>query len=506
MYITQVDLDILRQSTQEVHLKVELLNRQFRVLDSLEGLIINDELSCVNDSTQRRTYTCDLVLTDSSFAIGRDKKIWLDKRLRVYYGVRSLRTQEIVWYMVGTFLYVDMSYRTSHTERNLSLTCADMMAEYDGTLNGQVGGYGSSNTSSGNVAQGLTIPAGEDIRKSVLALIDDAQITKYVVEDIKKEIPYDLEFQTGVTYCEAWTQICELYDSWEFFFDVDGTFIWREIPNCANAPVMLDDSTLHSLVVDESVDASFTEIANVTEVWGKVLELENDDRYADTSTYSSNIYRVNFNYYSSWDDVDNLTQFGVKILVTNSANPKFSINGYAAIPIYDGDGNPLKANVLKANTAYVFRYRRLTVNESGISSALFLLGQYQCYGKYVENSKECPFSVQNLGYEIMQSLDYSGLSDDAACYNQAEYLTYASTAMMDTVTLTTTVIPWLEVNTKVSYTPHYNGETNQYIVKNFSWSTGTGTMTLTLYKFLESFSFVYNRRKQKNSEVKYYGI
>ena len=146
----------------------------------------------------------------------------------------------------------------------------------------------------------------------------------------------------------------------------------------------------------------------------------------------------------------------------------------------------------------MFRYRRLTVNETGVLSGLFLLGQYQCYGKYIENSDECPFSVKNLGYEIMKAVDYQNLSDDAACYNQAEYLAYASTAMMDTVTLNTLIIPWLEVNTKVRYTPKYNNETNQYITKNFSWSTGTGTMTLTLYKFLESFSFVYNRRNQKN--------
>ncbi|MGL5434286.1 MAG: DUF5048 domain-containing protein [Lachnospiraceae bacterium] len=493
--ITQEDLNLLRQSTQQIFLKVELLNKQFKTLDSLEGVIQSDQFNCTNDSSQRRSYICDLIITDSSFTIGYDKKIWLDKRLRVYYGIKSLRTGEIVWYRIGTFLYTDMSYKVSGTERTLSLTCADLMAEYDGTLNGQVGGYGSANAESSNTAQGLTLPAGQDIRTSIIALLKEAGIESYTVENINKEVPYDLEFQTGVTYCEIWTSLCELYDTWEFFFDTDGTFIWREIPNCADTPVTLDDTVMQHLVIDESASASFSNINNVTEVWGKVLELENEDRYADTSTYSGNTYRVSFDYYNSWDDVDNLTQFGIKICADNLASPLFSVNGYAAIHIYDGNGNPLAAGSLKANTAYVFRYRRLTVDENGISAALYLLSQYQCYGKYVENSEDCPYSVKNLGYEIMQALDYNGLSDDAACYNQAEYLTYASTAMMDTVTLTTLVIPWLEVNTKISYTPHYNHETSQYIVKNFSWSAGTGTMTLTLYKFLESFSFVYNRRK-----------
>ncbi|PNV62847.1 hypothetical protein C0033_07465 [Clostridium sp. chh4-2] len=499
--VTQTDLNLLKQSTQEIFLKVELLNQKYKILDSLEGVIINDNFSVNNDSVQRRSYTCDLHVTDSSFMIGSDKKIWLDKKLRVYYGIKSLRENKIIWYRIGTFVYVSMNYKYSQTERTLSLTCADLMAEYDGTLNGQLAGYDPSAPDSEDIAHKLTIPAGQDIRTSVISLLKTAQIENYFVEDIKKEVPYDLEFNTGTTYCEIWTKLRDLYDAWEFFFDADGTFIWREIPNCLTDNISFDDSLLQNIVIDESASLSFDNIYNVTEVWGKVLELENKDCYAKSSVYTGNVYHINFDFYSSWDDIDHLTQIAVKICSDNLDSPQFSINNYSPIPIFDGNGNPLKANSLKSDTTYVFRYRRLTADESGISSALFLLGQYQCYGKYVETSDLCPFSVQNLGYEIAQSLDYDTLSDDAACYNQAEYLTYSTTAMMDTLTLTTLVIPWLEVNTKVEYTPKYSNEKNQYIIKSFSWSTGAGTMTLTLYKFLESFSFVSNRRNQnKNKE------
>jgi hypothetical protein len=192
--------------------------------------------------------------------------------------------------------------------------------------------------------------------------------------------------------------------------------------------------------------------------------------------------------------VDNLTQLAFKVTEEHSDAPRFTINSFSpAIPIYDGDGNPLKAGTLKKNTVYVFRYRRFTQSDT-TPGALYLLGQFQCYGKYVETSRECPFSVTNLGYEIPQSLDYSTLSDDAACYNQAQYLTYQSTAMKDTIQLTSLVIPWLEVNTKIEYTPKYNHVTSQYIVKNISWSTGDGTMNMTLYRFLESFSYVYHNK------------
>ncbi len=491
--ISQTDLSLLRQGTQEIYLKVELLNSNMKILDSLEGQIVNDNYSQDNESIQRRSYNFDLIVLNSSFIIGKDKKIWSDKRIRVFYGIKSIRTKEIIWYQLGVFCYISMKYAFSSTEKKLSVACADLMALYDGTLNGQIHGYGSSNNSPDYAIKNLTLPAGEDIRSSVIAILKDAGIDRYIVEDIGKPIPYDLTFETGSTYADIWTKIRDLYDSWEYYFDADGTFIWRQIPTCLEDPVVLNDITMQDIVVSESADTKFDGIYNVTEIWGKVLELESDDRYAETSIYNDNTYRIIFDMYTSWDSIDNLTQLAFKVSAVNEAAPNFTINNYSPIPIYDGNGKPLKAGNLLKDNIYVFRYRRISTEHN----ALFLLGQFQCYGKYVEESVDCPFSTTNLGYEISQSLDYSSLSDNAACFNQAEFLTYKSTAMMDTINLTTLVVPWLEVNTKIEFTPKYNNLTNQYIVKNLSWSTGNGTMSVTLYKFLESFSYVY---KQKNNE------
>lgn len=496
--ITQTDLNILKQGEQEVYLKVELLNSNFKVLESIEGRIKNDSFSMDNESIQRRNYKADIVVTDTAFQIGKDKKIWPDKRLRVYYGIYSLRERKIIWYKLGVFAYNSINYSFSDTDKTLSITCPDLMSLYDGTLNGELSGYGSSHVDDINsniAASGLLIPAGEDMRKSIIATLKDAGIARYVVEEMNKEIPYDLEFDTGVTYADVWTKIRDLYDSWEFFFDVDGTFIWRKVPTCLEDPVVLNDDIMQKIITGaESTDINFSDIYNVTEVWGKVLELSNDDRYVDSSTYNDNVYRVNFDEYNSWEEIDNLTQIGIKICSDNLDNPKFSVNGYSPIPIYDGDQSLLKAGTLKADTIYVFRLRRLNVDDTGLVLGLFLLGQYQCHGIYEETSESCPFSTTNLGYVIKKSVNYDELSDDAACYNQAEYLTYKTTAMVDTISLNTLVIPWLEVNTKVEYTPKSQNEKKQYIVKSLSWSTGDGTMSLVLYRFLEDFSFVWNRK------------
>ena len=80
-------------------------------------------------------------------------------------------------------------------------------------------------------------------------------------------------------------------------------------------------------------------------------------------------------------------------------------------------------------------------------------------------------------------------SDDL-CYSQAEYLTYQSTALLDTIKLELLIVPWLDVNQKIEYVKKQSGESNQYIIKDFSWSSLGGTMSMTIYKFLESFEYV----------------
>ena len=295
--VTQADLNLLKQGEQNIYIKVELLSSNFKVLDIITGNVIDDTYSVDSESMQRRSYKVTLVVTNSTFQIGKDKKIWLDKRLRVSYGIYSLREKKIIWYKLGTFVYSSVNYSYSASDRTLSLTCPDLMALYDGTLGGELSGYGSSHMGDDTqniTAHGLLIPAGEDMRKSIIATLKDANIENYVVEEMNKEIPYDLEFDTGVTYSQVWEKIRDLYDSWEFFFDIDGTFIWRKIPTCLDDPVVLDNSIMQSIVSEsETVDVDFTNIYNVTEVWGKVLELSNSDRYAETSTYADNVYHIN---------------------------------------------------------------------------------------------------------------------------------------------------------------------------------------------------------------------
>ena len=101
--VQQGDIDILRQNERVTYAKVELLNYQLQIVNTIEVEIFNDNFSLDGDSAVRRTYTCDIVVSDDMFLIGKDKNVWADRYIRVYYGILHNRSKEILWYRLGTF-------------------------------------------------------------------------------------------------------------------------------------------------------------------------------------------------------------------------------------------------------------------------------------------------------------------------------------------------------------------------------------------------------------------
>ena len=104
-----------------------------------------------------------------------------------------------------------------------------------------------------------------------------------------------------------------------------------------------------------------------------------------------------------------------------------------------------------------------------------------------------PYSVPNLGYKAVKVIENTSLYCDEVCQNQAEYETYQTTAKQDSISLQCIIIPFIEPNTKVRYTPFMTEEPNEYIIKKISWSSMSGVMSMDLYRFLEDYKYVYDR-------------
>jgi len=458
----QDDLSILRSGQLEFYSKIEILDRGLKIINSFEAQLLSDSFSIDSDSDIRRTYKCELHVKDNSWFIGREKKIWMDKLVRPYVGLKNPRTEEIKWYLMGTYCMSETSYSFSETSNTLSLSCSDLMC----SLNGDAGGH----------IEGLSfkIEEGNEIRKVIIDLLEQNNVTRYSVCNIPQTIPYDLEFNANVTYYEIFKEILDLYPEYEMFFDVYGIFTVQKIPTCESDPVMLDNNIFSQFVIEESnLSTSFKDIYNHVQVWGQNIDV---DGFTNASTYANNVYSASI---TSVAKLEGFKKYGVYISAENTAdNTKLNISNLGAKNIMIDEEKAITKGYITSPGDYAFKYRKATDD-------FLLLGQYQVFGEAYDTNPQSPFTIENLGYELLyvyEGGEYEKIYTDDLANQRARYEIYQHTNLQQTLELTMLIIPWLDVNQKIEYQSRNSENIYPYIIKNISGSTGA-TMEVTLTRF-----------------------
>lgn len=459
--ITQSDRDIVQQNVKEVFVKVELLNKNYKVVDVLEGYLISDSFTIDANSSIRRTYNMDLVITDSSLLIDSDKKIWMDKYIRPYVGYKNLRTKEIQWYLKGTFVMLDSSYSYDQTTNELSLSCSDLMSELNGERNGII-------------IDSTTIKEGEYAREVITDILKEANITKYIIKDMDGiEIPHELEFDVNQTYFDMLNTIVELFSYFEMFFDLDGTFIIQKIPHQDADMIVIDSGFLAPLVISESINTSFKDVYNKVKVWGQSLET---DFSTSVCTYYSNVYNATMGTVTS---LDNFTKYAIYISDTNQADAKLNINNLGALYITDDKGKNLPANTVEIGYN-VFKYRKADNN-------FYWLGHNEVYAEASETNTESIFHKDKIGeiIKVCSGDEYSKIYSNSLAQDRADYELWHACRLQESLELNLIDIPWLDVNWLIEYTSYVTKETNRYVIKQISGSSSSATIQISMVKFYD---------------------
>lgn len=468
--ITQMQRDIIYQSHWKLHSKIEILNRNFKIIQCIEGSLLDDKYSIDADSDLRRTYNCSLAVTDSSFLLSENGWVWLDSYVRPYVGIEHQRSGEIVWNLMGTYTPASVSYDDDDSYI-LSLDCGDLIT----TINGDRGGH----------FDGLStkIEAGADAYKALAGILKSAGITRYMMEDVDFDIPYDLEYSANVTAYEMLEEIRDLYAGYEMGFDQHGTFFFRKIPLRFEDNIILDDLQLRPLVINESRSTELTEVYNHIQVWGQVIDA---DRYADSSSLTGDTYHISLEDIDSLGDIKNFLKIAFKINETNPDHAHVSVNGLEKLPIVDDSGKPLPAGTLPAGVDVVFKYRRK-------DKAMYYLGQYQVFGEAYDENPDSPFRIETLGRELLfvcEGGEYDDIySNDLAC-QRARYEIYNHTVLSTSLDLELVSVPWLDVNQKISYILQKDQEEKQYIIKSISGSTTDAAMSISCVSFYPTYKYM----------------
>lgn len=700
---TQEDLELLFQQGVNEKVKIELLDSNFKTIATLQNALISDSCSVDSDSDIRRTYEGNFYVKDPSFFIGESKKIWTDKYIRVWRGKKNDKTNQIVWYNMGIYLFNDTSYSYNETTKQLTISCVDMMSNLNNTFSGQITGAVTFEIpceqtvseiveKTGNVVtcsnDGVSVAktkvsigsefsfsltpkqrcywCGDELRRIELCIkgleiydkngnvidldttklrlsiddivqtlkpsndnysevfqIDKSKINKtisigflqnisfteirirfyyddkreidnsigvgsslrwsfcdskyyksclpigtnisgnssrkiihndevntltidttkravndtitkptswyssitdtikelgkvndYIVEYTDETIPYDLEFSTGATTYDILKELVDLMVSWEMFFDVNGILHIQPTPTLYEDDILLSAEYVSPLVISETNKDSFSNVRNITEVWGMAI---------DASYYTDKCEVTNDGYIATFDDlvftdevrISNNTIIAIKINETNIKNPKLIVKGMyvdvttesseyketEAMPIVTSSGDVLEENILQPNTSYCFKYYK---------GKFYYLGQFQVHGMCIETEKEpsieekelnkekynceniyysvepnSPYCIEKIGerIQVLSGDDYENIYSDELAVERAKWENWKKTRRQETISLEMIDIPWLDVNCKIEYKSYIDGETHQYIVKSISSSTSEGTMSVELMRF-----------------------
>lgn len=461
------------QTLRNLHVRIDLLDFNFFVVNDIEGNAIDGSVAINATSDIRRTCNISFTVTDSSFDIKAGGQVWLDKYIQLYIGIDDVRTQQITWTNLGIFLINEPSYIYDSTTKTMSFQCVDLMAKLTGLRNGEIVGIGS---------EGYTlIPAGSNVREAIVSIIKNCGFNRYYVSEctnvdgIIQEVPYDMKFQQGTTWYEILEELSNILPNYQIYFDVDGVFRYEPIPSGENDSIMMDETLWKENVISESINISFNDVKNFVEVWGRVHET---DYYSDTTAtlISNNIIQPTWTGLIQLDDYV-ITALSLSQEVTNESGIYIS---FLNRMLFIKDFNENNITYLPKDEYLVFAY-----SEKGY---WLYLGGAQAHAIFEDDNPESPFYVgSTIGTIpiVLSGEDYENIISDDLALERAKFEIYNRCRLNDSINLTTVPIYWADVNWKVSYTP-LSGEREkaEYMIKSINIPLSTnGTQTFNLIRF-----------------------
>lgn len=550
--VTQEDLLIVLQHSSDpmLRLNIEVLDQNQKVIDILNCGIQSGSMSINGESDIRRTANFVVQPTlKEKIKLTENSLLWLNKDIRMFVGLYNPRTKQYKYYPLGSYVYTDTSGTYDATNDNITINCADFMKKLDGTKNGQLGSLIISYPAYKENEETGEVIEYNIIRNAIIETLETlARITNHRIDDIGEykampeynedwqkyreenptalTIPFDQEFSAGCSVLSILTTFRDLYPNYEMFFDMEtNTFVCQLKPMCYEDDIYIDNSFLKRVWISENTSVDMTTVRNICEVWGQVIET---DFYNEECTYINNIYSSTIEEYE--EGYYNGDTIALKIPSVNQEAAKLKINEYEAIPILnEANEEPLKANELKENEVYAFKIKKKRVEGKDEINA-YLLGQWQVHainvltngkksGKFVTSSdgeeyelyskeyfqkfyncervdmtivQDSPFVVEKLGeiLDVKVSGEFDNITSNDLAAERAKWENWKNCRLTDNITITTALLPFLDVNKKVSYRRSDSDREYQYIISSVSHDFSGYTTTITMYRFYPLYEHV----------------
>ena len=459
--ITQNDYNIVKQRINERYIKVNILDFQYRTVDEISGNMLSCSVQCDADSDLRRSCSVSLVVKDNSFNIQSGGKIWLDKYIQVYIGLKNIHTQEIQWYNQGIYLIDAPTWNYDATTNTLSFSGLDLMSKLTGARNGQLQGMPT------------VIKQGESVREAMIATLALGGFTRYVVSECTNRngaiqaVPYDIEIDQGGFVYDILSALRDILPQYQIYFDVNGVFHYDLIPTGEDEPVVITDDIWKSILIGEDISTDFASVKNYVEVYGYTHDPEH---YPSEISVSGDTITMTIASLTALNENDII---GFTPTSAVSGNIQLSVNSFGAKKLVDSNGNYIKS--LDANTYYVAMYQS--------NGTWKFLGHQQAQATWSDDNPDSPFYINGSVGIIRQVLcggEYENIQSDELALERAKIEIYWKCRLNDSITLNVAPIPWLDVNIVVSHAPKNEVEEKRYIIKSYSVDYGNVEATMSV--------------------------
>ena len=428
----------------------------------------------------------------------------------------------------------------------MQASCVDLVSRINGDLGGQlVGGT-------------HRIEKGTRIGDAIWAVLrDETEFKKYSIDYWSRTVPHDLDYDTGSTVWDILSELRDLYYPFEMYFD-DDVFVCREIPSGFDDPPVLDPEVFEKLVTNdgESATVDYAAVRNCVEVFGATIEADGAATVKGWSGTNKTINLVLNATESTWKSeakVSFVAPANVEAAKTDK-NGNVTSGAMTVVLTFtwkykDKDGNEQVGSETKTSTLY----RSLTdangsdvIQDPGCIKAtkyyvlqwnpntgrIYFLCQQQSHAmaklvdeipatKEIEAQKaedncdnmaficvndpnniddlyNARLSIEKIGRrtEILSGGDYENYTTDDAAMEVCQYELWKRARLTDGLSVTTRLVPWLDVNEKIQYAAKYLGGKTpvDWIIKSISMNLGEGTMSLSMSRYYPYYTYIVNNK------------
>ena len=317
---------LVNEKIQTTYAKIVTYSFDEKPLSSIEGRVSGGSIQANGASAVRRTLSLSMVAKPEIANIENlDNEIAINKKVKVYIG--RLMENEIMWFNCGFYVISSASVNQSTSGWTISISGKDKMALLDGTAGGTLptavtfheifedlgdGNYKIDYPTIYQIIQEAVNHYGEiplhdiiinDLEKVAKVLIkyiggkpiyfaenyasfayaEDAVHTKKYTygQDVGYEFtaftyPGELVLAAGATVVNLLEKICQILGNYEYFFDLDGRFIFQEKKNYLNTV-----SPITYLVPQDYIQSYSTEATYEIKDSDTLVSLTRSPRYED---------------------------------------------------------------------------------------------------------------------------------------------------------------------------------------------------------------------------------